>query len=76
MGRPKLAARIIRAAFYSAIFGPVLFLIAYFMGAAINQVAGSSVVNPTALGLGLFGIGFAAPIAIELSKDIEAEEQS
>ena len=70
----KFGARLIRGVFYGVVLGNIMFLIAYFLGSAINGIAGSTVINQTALGVGMFGIGFTAPIVIEISKDLENQK--
>lgn len=71
---PKLAARLMRALMYSMMAGPMAFLGSFWMVTAINKISGSTVVDPTGVGLGFFAMGFVAPLAIELSKDLEEEK--
>ena len=69
----KLGAKLVRAVFYGILIGVIFFLAAFFLITAINGTAGTTVVNPTYMSLGAFAIGFTAPIATELSKDIAEE---
>jgi len=70
--KPKIGQRIMRAIFYGNIFGFIIFLITYFLITAINGVAGQDVIPAIPMSIGGYAIGFSTPLAIELSKDMEA----
>ena len=69
--KPKIGQRIVRALFIGNMIGFVLFLVSYFLTTAINGVADQDVLPAVPLSLGGYGMGLAASIGIELSKDIE-----
>lgn len=70
--KPKIGQRIVRALFIGNMIGFVLFLVSYFLTTAINGVAGDTVLPEVPLSIGAYGMGIAASIGIELSKDMEA----
>lgn len=71
---PKLGARLIRASFYSILLSALLGVVAYLASLAMNTLTGNNVVNTVGFTLFFSAIGFAAPLAVELSKDLEEEK--
>ena len=74
--RVKFAARLVRGTLVGFILGFTLFIIATFIGVAINRVAGTTVIDPVALSMFGFGVGFSGPIAIEISRKMEEDEEA
>ena len=71
MARVKFGARLVRGFINGVTLGFALFLIGYVMGLAINNLAGSTVISPVALGLAGIGIGVGGSLGIEISKEME-----
>ena len=71
----SLAAKLVRAVTYGMLIG-VLMAFLFFGGASFLAMLGVDLgAQPTAFGLLGFVFGFAAPVAIEFSKDISEEKK-
>ena len=67
----KLGKRISVAIPTGLALGFLFWMLSYFIATAINTTAGTTVINPTGISLGAFGLGFALPTSVALSKDLD-----
>ncbi len=71
--RKKIGARVIRAIFNGLGLGILGGTGVYILASGVNNLAGTSVLNPTAFLLIVLGGSVTASIGIELSKDLAGE---
>ena len=71
----KVGARIIRATFVGNLIGSLLFVVLYLGMVVINGGGNTTVMNPVYSGIFGWVAGLSAGIGIELSKDLEEENQ-
>ena len=69
--RMKFGARLVRAFVYGQVLGFPLALLSYAFAVAINKLSGATIIDPSAMALIGYGVGIAAPIGIEISKEAE-----
>ena len=68
--KPKFASRLVRAYVYGFLVGFMLFLAGLVFGQILSQLD-FNVLPPVGWGVIGFGFGFLAPVAIEISKEME-----
>jgi len=70
-GKPKLGARLTRAAFVGNLVGALMFVVFYLTMTVINGIGNTTVMQPVYAGIFGWITGMSASIGIELSKDLE-----
>jgi len=71
--KKKLGARMIRAIFTGFSVGILGGVGVYILSTGVNQLTGSTVLNPIAFLLLILGGSLTASVGIELSKDLSGE---
>ena len=75
MAKKSIAAKLVRAFFVGQTIGLIGGLGLYIMARAVNALAGSTVLDPTAMLLLTDGLATIASIGVELSKDLGEQGQ-
>jgi len=73
----NFGARLLRASGYGVVIGTLFGILFSIAGAVLNVITGNAApLTPQQMALLGFGLGFAAPVALDLSKAFEESNKS